>query len=73
MCRNITNLRRLDHDAATEDFEAAARQYVRKISGFQKPSRLNESVFEAAIAEIAVTSERLLGDLVVRGSAGTAP
>ena len=47
---------------------AAALQYVRKLSGYRKPSRANEAVFEAAVDEIAVATQRLLDGLVVRGA-----
>lgn len=65
MCRSIVQLRKPE-GAAREELEAAALQYVRKISGFRKPSRANEEVFSAAVAEIADASERLLSGLVVR-------
>jgi len=65
MCRSIVQLRR--PEGATEDeVTAAARQFVRKISGFRKPSKANEEVFEQAIEEIAAASRHLLEHLVVR-------
>lgn len=65
MCRSIVQLRR--PEGATEDeVTAAARQFVRKISGYRKPSKANEEVFEQAIEEIAATSRHLLDHLVVR-------
>src|SRR6187401_1974188 len=60
MCRSIKTLRRPETSATTGELEAAARQYVRKISGFRTPSARNAAAFEAAIAEIAATSSRLL-------------
>jgi len=54
--------------ATTEEIEAAALQYVRKISGYRKPSRANEAVFDAAVKEIAASTGRLLDDLVVKAS-----
>ena len=60
MCRSIKTLRRADEAATTGELEAAARQYVRKISGFRQPSARNAEAFEAAIAEIALASDRLL-------------
>lgn len=65
MCRSIVQLRRPEGVSA-EDLEAAARQFVRKISGFRQPSRANEEAFERAVAEIADSSRRLLDGLVVR-------
>ena len=60
MCRNITELRGLEPPATPEEISAAARQYVRKVSGFREPSARNEAAFDAAIAEIAAASERLI-------------
>jgi hypothetical protein len=60
MCRSIKTLRRPDEAATTGELEAAARQYVRKISGYSKPSAKNTEAFEGAIAEIAAASARLM-------------
>jgi hypothetical protein len=60
MCRSIRTLRSAEVPATTGEIEAAARQYVRKVSGFRAPSTRNTAAFEAAIAEIAAASERLL-------------
>jgi hypothetical protein len=60
MCRSIKTLRRADTAATTGELEAAARQFVRKISGYRTPSARNTDAFEAAIAEIAASSSRLL-------------
>lgn len=60
MCRSIRTLRHEDDPATTGEVEAAARQFVRKVTGFQKPSQRNSEAFEAAIAEIAAVSQRLL-------------
>lgn len=65
MCRSIKTLR-TEPDVTHEDVEAAALQYVRKISGFRKPSQANQAVFDAAVAEIAAATDRLLDNLVVR-------
>jgi hypothetical protein len=60
MCRSIKTLRRADTAATTGELEAAARQFVRKISGYRTPSARNTEAFEAAIAEIAASSAQLL-------------
>lgn len=65
MCRSIVQLRGAE-PATDPEVEAAALQFVRKISGFRQPSQANREVFERAVAEIAVSSRRLLDDLVVR-------
>lgn len=66
MCRSIKTLRSYDTPALSEDIEAAALQYVRKISGYRKPSQANTEVFDRAVAEIASISRTLLDNLVVR-------
>ncbi len=60
MCRNITTLRGLEPPATGEEVEAAARQYVRKISGVQKPSAATEAAIEAAVQQITAASLTLL-------------
>ena len=66
MCRNIVQLR--GPTAVSRDqIEAAALQYVRKVSGYRRPSRRNEEVFADAVAEVAAATERLLSGLVVGG------
>lgn len=65
MCRSIKTLR-TEPDVTHEDVEAAALQYVRKISGFRKPSQANQATFDAAVAEITAATDRLLDNLVVR-------
>jgi hypothetical protein len=60
MCRSIKRLRNPEQPATTEEFNAAALQFVRKISGFQKPSKANQESFERAVAEVADASRRLL-------------
>jgi hypothetical protein len=64
MCRNIRTLFNFEPPAAEEEIRAAAFQYVRKISGFAKPSLANEKAFYRAVDEIAKTSEKLLRSLV---------
>jgi hypothetical protein len=66
MCRNITELRGLEPPATTAEIEAAARQYVRKVSGFTHPSSANAEAFEVAVAEVAATTTRLLRTLPER-------
>ncbi len=66
MCRNITTLRGLEPVATSEEIEAAARQFCRKISGVQKTSATTEEPFEKAVAEIAEISARLLAELPPR-------
>jgi hypothetical protein len=60
MCRSIKTLRRPDLAPTTGEVEAAARQYVRKLSGYRVPSARNAAAFDAAIAEVAAASARLL-------------
>jgi hypothetical protein len=64
MCRNIHTLFNFDPEATDEEIRGAALQYVRKISGFTKPSRANEAAFERAVDEVAAASKRLLDSLV---------
>ena len=66
MCRNITELRGLQPEATSEEVEAAARQYVRKVSGVTRSSAANEEAFEAAVAEVTATTARLLAALPPR-------
>jgi hypothetical protein len=66
MCRNITELRGLEPPATSEEITAAARQYVRKVSGITHPSSANAEAFEVAVAEVAATTARLLGALPPR-------
>jgi len=63
MCRNIKNLFNFDPPVTEEEVRAASLQFVRKISGFNKPSKANEAAFLAAIDEIAGISNRLLRSL----------
>ena len=67
MCRSIKTLRRTDMPVTDEEVHAAALQFVRKISGYRKPSRANEAAFNRAVDEIALTSRALLESLAVRG------
>lgn len=60
MCRSIKTLRHADVIATDEEIRAAARQFVRKVSGFSKPTAKHEAAFEAAVDEISASCERLL-------------
>jgi hypothetical protein len=64
MCRNIRSLYNFEPPATEHEIEGAALQYVRKISGFTKPSRANEEAFERAVDAVAEISAQLLGELV---------
>jgi hypothetical protein len=64
MCRNIRTLHNFEPPATEEEVESAALQYVRKISGFTKPSKANEEAFARAVDEVAAASNRLLESLV---------
>jgi hypothetical protein len=64
MCRSIHALYNFEPPATRDEVHAAALQYVRKISGFTKPSQANEAAFERAVEAVAAASERLLGELV---------
>jgi hypothetical protein len=64
MCRNIHTLYNFEPAASEDEVRAAALQYVRKISGFTKPSRANAEAFERAVDDVAAVSARLLDELV---------
>ncbi|GED97777.1 DUF2277 domain-containing protein [Gordonia crocea] len=64
MCRNIHTLHNFDPPATSDEVHAAALQYVRKVAGTTKPSKANQAAFDAAVAEIAHTTQHLLDDLV---------
>ena len=63
MCRNIRTLYNFEPPATSDEVRAAALQYVRKISGFNKPSQVNREAFERAVDEVAHISMHLLADL----------
>jgi hypothetical protein len=63
MCRNIRTLHNFEPPATHEEIHASALQYVRKISGFSKPSRANAEAFERAVADVTAISARLLAEL----------
>ena len=66
MCRNITTLRGLEPPATAEEIEAAARQYVRKVSGVTRPTAATDAVFEQAVATIARATAEVLRELPPR-------
>jgi hypothetical protein len=64
MCRNIRPLNNFDPPATTSEVEAAALQYVRKVSGMTKPSLVNQHAFDHAVHDVAIATQRLLDSLV---------
>ncbi|MEM7264055.1 MAG: DUF2277 domain-containing protein [Planctomycetota bacterium] len=69
MCRNIRTLFNFDPPATDEEVRAASIQFVRKLSGFTKPSQANEAAFERAVDEVAICARRLLDSLVTKAPA----
>jgi hypothetical protein len=67
MCRNIRTLHNFEPPATAEEISAAALQYVRKISGYQKVPKANQETFDAAVAEISRITSELLESLVATG------
>lgn len=63
MCRSIKPLRLPDRPATEEEIQEAALQFVRKVSGYRKPSKANQAAFDAAVNEVAVATRRMLGQL----------
>ncbi|MDQ4142164.1 MAG: DUF2277 domain-containing protein [Actinomycetota bacterium] len=63
MCRSIKVLRDYDQPPSEQEIQAAALQYVRKISGFRKPSRVNQETFDRAVEAVTAASKELLGSL----------
>jgi hypothetical protein len=68
MCRSIKQLRNSEIPATEEEIRAAALQFVRKVSGYRKPSKLNEAAFEKAVEEVAEATHKLLGELQITTS-----
>jgi hypothetical protein len=66
MCRNITTLRGLEPPATTEEVDAAALQYVRKVSGVRAPTNATSDAFDEAVRAVAMATTALLGDLPPR-------
>jgi hypothetical protein len=71
MCRSIKTLRQLGHPVTEAEIEAAALQYVRKISGYRAPSQANRAAFDQAVAEVAAATRLLLASLTTRNTALT--
>ena len=69
MCRNIKPLFNFDPPATEAELRAAALQFVRKISGFTRPSHANSAAFDRAVGEVAAAAERLMGSLVTGAQA----
>jgi len=69
MCRSIKTLRNAEVPATEEEIRAAALQFVRKVSGYRKPSRVNEAAFERAVEEVAEATHKLLHGLALKMSA----
>ncbi len=63
MCRSIKQLRQSDHVTTDEEIQAAALQFVRKVSGYRAPSRANQEAFEKAVSDIASATRTLLDDI----------
>ncbi len=70
MCRSIKTLRDYDQPASEEEIEAASLQYVRKISGFRKPSKVNQEAFDRAVDQVTAASKELLLALTPTAKAG---
>jgi hypothetical protein len=70
MCRSIKTLRRSETATTTGEIEAAARQFVRKVSGYRAPSARNQAAFDAAIEEVSAASQRLLEAMAVEIEVG---
>jgi len=66
MCRSIKTLRNAEIPATEEEIRAAALQFVRKVSGYRKPSKINEAAFEQAILEIAQSTQKLLDTISIK-------
>jgi hypothetical protein len=71
MCRNIKPLYNFERPASDADVQVAALQFVRKISGFNKPSKANEQAFEAAVEATTQVAQKLLAELVTSAPVGT--
>ena len=68
MCRSIKTLRNAEIPATEEEIRAAALQFVRKVSGYRKPSKVNEAVFEQAVEDVTLVTQKLLESLKMKNS-----
>lgn len=68
MCRSIKTLRNSEIPATEEEIRAAALQFVRKVSGYRKPSKVNEAAFERAVEEVAEATKKMLEVIAVKSS-----
>ncbi|HEX9332108.1 MAG TPA: DUF2277 domain-containing protein [Anaerolineales bacterium] len=68
MCRSIKQLRNAEVPATEEEIRAAALQFVRKVSGYRKPSKVNEDVFERAVEEVTEATQKLLQNITAKAT-----
>ena len=68
MCRSIKQLRNAEIPATEEEVRAAALQFIRKVSGYRKPSKVNQAAFDQAVEEVTQTTQKLLGGLKMQTS-----
>lgn len=68
MCRSIKTLRNAEAPATEEEIRAAALQFVRKVSGYRKPSKVNEAAFERAVEEVAEATQKLLKNIPAKAT-----
>jgi hypothetical protein len=68
MCRSIKQLRNVEIPATEEEVRAAALQFVRKVSGYRKPSKANQEAFDQAVEEVTQVTQKLLGNLKMQAS-----
>lgn len=68
MCRSIKPLRNMDHPVTEQELQEAALQYVRKVSGYRKPSKANEEAFQRAVDEVAESTRKMLEVLIQKSS-----
>ena len=68
MCRSIKTLRNAEIPATEEEIRAAALQFVRKVSGYRKPSKVNEAAFERAVEDVTLVTQKLLENLKMKNS-----
>ncbi len=66
MCRSIKPLRMPDRSATEQEINEAALQYIRKVSGYRKPSQINQAAFDAAVGEVAAATRKMLASLTAR-------